>query len=115
MTSKWILEHPDRFRKLAREAMRRWRAKNRKVSLERNKKYRRYRPYSSFSEKLKEQYRAKDAVKKAIQRGKLIRPKKCSRCGKGGRIEGHHPDYSKRLEVIWLCKKCHALTWRVVD
>jgi ribosomal protein S27AE len=49
------------------------------------------------------------AVYYATKTGKLIRPKKCSQCGdSNSRIEGHHLDYSKRLEVIWLCRKCHA-------
>jgi len=51
--------------------------------------------------------RAHAAVAMAISSGKLVRPDVCSRCGKAGRIEGHHEDYSKPLEVVWLCARCH--------
>lgn len=43
----------------------------------------------------------------AVNSGKLKRPQKCSSCG-GKNPEGHHPDYNKPLEVIWLCKRCHS-------
>lgn len=51
---------------------------------------------------------ASELVARAIRSGKIQKPLTCSVCGKTNcRIEGHHPDYSKPLEVIWLCKKCH--------
>ena len=44
---------------------------------------------------------------------KMIRERACSRCGIKGRIEGHHNDYSKSLEVVWLCQKCHKEAHRL--
>lgn len=51
---------------------------------------------------------------KAIQKGILIRPYYCEKCGgtqlfSDGRngIQAHHSDYNKPLNVIWLCQKCH--------
>lgn len=43
------------------------------------------------------------AVSNAIRTGKLTRQP----CHCGGRAEAHHEDYSKPLDVMWLCKKHH--------
>lgn len=39
------------------------------------------------------------------RRGKLV-PQPCERCG-AEKAEKHHEDYSKPLEVRWLCRDCH--------
>ncbi|MCK5611574.1 hypothetical protein KAR91_57415 [Candidatus Pacearchaeota archaeon] len=64
-------------------------------------RWRRYR--NSFPEKIK----ARNIVNHAIKAGKLPRPNslKC-KCSKQAR-QYHHPDYSKPLEVIPMCIKCH--------
>ena len=51
--------------------------------------------------------RAHHEVGKAIQDGLLVRPDHCSECHRKGIINGHHNDYSKPLEVEWLCCSCH--------
>lgn len=48
-----------------------------------------------------------DAVKLAIRKGILVRPTECEHCGRECKPHGHHSDYSKRLEVVWLCSICH--------
>ena len=50
---------------------------------------------------------ARNRMAKAIASGRLVRPSTCSACGKTGMIEGHHRDYSKPLDVTWLCRRCH--------
>lgn len=41
-----------------------------------------------------------------IKRGKII-PQPCSICNSLDNIEAHHEDYTKPLEVIWLCREHH--------
>lgn len=46
-------------------------------------------------------------IKKAIDSGKITRPKFCSICGKECKTVAHHYDYSKPLDVIFVCQSCH--------
>lgn len=51
---------------------------------------------------------AKDQVRRALQKGILVRADKCESCGRGDcAIEAAHPDYSRPLVVRWLCRPCH--------
>lgn len=54
-----------------------------------------------------EKRRAHAAVYNAIKRGKMVRPERCSVCRSTDFIHAHHDDYSKPLDVIWLCASCH--------
>ena len=50
---------------------------------------------------------ARHTLNTAVDRGLIHRPLICSRCPSTKRIEGHHEDYGKPLDVIWLCRSCH--------
>lgn len=50
--------------------------------------------------------KANQMVGNAIRDGKLIR-QPCQVCGTTVKIEAHHTDYSKPLDVQWLCFKHH--------
>lgn len=57
--------------------------------------------------------RARQILCEAIQKGKIVRPKKCSECGGSrSKLHGHHTDYSKPLNVVWLCSLCHGFIHR---
>jgi ribosomal protein S27AE len=53
---------------------------------------------------------AHQAVTYAIRAGNLER-KPCERCG-SERSQAHHEDYSKKLDVRWLCASCHKMEHR---
>jgi DNA polymerase III delta prime subunit len=66
--------------------------------------------YHSIHRKLPENRIKEDArkmVQLALQFGILIRPEVCEHCGKECFCEAHHRDYTKPLDVDWLCKQCH--------
>lgn len=42
-----------------------------------------------------------------IRDGKLLKVYCCENCNAGGKVEAHHSDYNKPLEILWLCDKCH--------
>lgn len=55
--------------------------------------------------------KARSILNNLIQRNKIRKPLKCSVCKiKSKRIEGHHENYNKPLDVIWLCVSCHLKT-----
>ncbi len=47
-------------------------------------------------------------IRCAVADGRLMKPENCSQCGDGGKINAHHDDYNKPLDVIWLCNRCHT-------
>jgi ribosomal protein S27AE len=55
-----------------------------------------------------EKYAARRAALYAVKIGKLRRPEACSDCGKTCKPHAHHADYSKPLDVTWLCGRCHG-------
>lgn len=60
--------------------------------------------------------RARLIVLEALRSGRLVRPKICSRCHeapKVGVVHGHHEDYARPIDVVWLCPDCHRLVHRL--
>jgi hypothetical protein len=52
--------------------------------------------------------RAMYKLQYAVKIGKIKKPTTCSVCNKvSSKINGHHENYNKPFEVIWLCNGCH--------
>lgn len=51
-------------------------------------------------------YRAQNALNNALRDGKIER-RPCEVCAQPKGVHAHHKDYSKPLDVIWLCARCH--------
>ena len=79
-----------------------WAQNNKEKLIEYRKNY---FPIYKKRKKLEESARGK--LNRAVANGKIVRPDLCSRCDKKGLIHGHHENYSKPYEVIWLCHQCH--------
>lgn len=114
-TRQWYLVN----RKQSLETTKAWNAKNREKH---NKYVRKWQAKNqtrvtasgrAYAKRHPEKRNAKNAVQWAIKKGLLTRPDECTVCEKQGQVEGHHEDYAKPLQVIWLCRKCHvARHWR---
>lgn len=54
--------------------------------------------------------RARAAINRAVKKGQIAR-QPCEECGSSP-AQAHHEDYSKPLDVRWLCTRCHGLEHR---
>jgi hypothetical protein len=94
--NRWLLGHPDGIK----EADKRWRDKYPERARE---------CVRIWDSKNPEKGKARRTARAAVLRGDLTRQVKCQKCGGSSkRIEGHHYDYSRPLDLIWLCHKCHS-------
>lgn len=76
--------HPEKFKEEVKKGVAAWRLRN---------------PIKNKAHRL---------VAKAIRKGELEK-KPCEHCGKT-EVQAHHDDYTKPLDVKWLCKIHHVIT-----
>ena len=69
----------------------------------------------AFRSKNKLVIKAYNALHTAIRRGEIERPSVCQECGAVAKIHAHHHDYTRPLDVLWLCDECHGKEHRELN
>jgi len=69
---------------------------------------------SNYKKSNRDKCNARTQLQYWVNKGEVKRPDKCEMCESSEyRIEAHHFDYSKPLEVQWFCQKCHLRLHRL--
>ena len=63
--------------------------------------------YSQLSPDDKMKSCCRSQANAAQRRGKLL-PENCQMCG-ADRAQKHHPDFTRPLDVVWLCRACSLI------
>lgn len=103
------------------ERARKWEAENRERANRTAREWNRANPdkvaarHRRWIEAHPEKRAAQVQLGHAIEAGRIVRPTNCEDCGSDGLIHGHHDDYSKPLDVRWLCPRCHKAAHREME
>jgi hypothetical protein len=101
---EWMSTHKGRMKYLGR----RWQVSHREELRIKSKEFRvRHRKTLKLKKVDPIRSRAYCSVHWALRVGKLIKGP-CRECG-SEKAQAHHHDYTKRLDVVWLCPSCHKL------
>jgi len=96
-----------------RSNWRKWYERNRESFIKRNKIYNQTQAGKESSarrskramEKNPTKWKARQTLRNAVHARKIVKGS-CEECDEV-KVEGHHEDYNKPLEVNWLCSKHH--------
>lgn len=88
---KWRESNPNYFKEYYKQ--------NTEIRLEANRRFWKNHP---------DRHEAYKIYQRARDNKTLVNPGQCQMCGtKENKIQAHHFDYSKPLEVTWICVECH--------
>jgi hypothetical protein len=108
-TREWRRRNPEKVR----AQKRRGRARQPEYQREYQREFRRRHPDRTaawdkdYYERNPEKVKAKSKVLDAKRAGRLVPPTGCEACGSEVTLHAHHWDYSRPLDVKWLCPACH--------
>ena len=66
------------------------------------------RKLREYRRKNKDKDNARAMIRRGIKSKKIIPKEYCELCGCNNKLYAHHEDYSKPLDVVWLCSACHG-------
>lgn len=52
---------------------------------------------------------ARRKVNDSLKRKKIEKHENCQICGIMNKLQAHHCDYNKKLDIIWVCLECHLM------
>lgn len=106
---EWRKSNPD----IIKECNKRAYEKDRKLKIEIQKRYRTKNVEKvrerckEWKKKNRDKLLAHKTLQQAVRRGYIVKPQTCLHCNSSENIEAHHDDYKKRLEIQWVCRRCH--------
>lgn len=110
---EWRRANPERVKELERE----YRERN-PDQVRRTLRESRKRRAQSIAEAAERRHReapekrnARQRLNYAVRVGKVVKPDACEDCHRPApphELHGHHEDYSRALDVAWLCPACHS-------
>lgn len=115
---KWRQQHQEKNREIISIKAREYYSKN-KENLYKKAKEWREKNLEKYEKSLKihkennlEKVRARKILNYHVNVGNMTKPIFCSNCQEKTKIEAHHENYLKPLDIIWLCRQCHKLIHR---
>lgn len=110
--TKKYKENNEEFKEKRKEYYHKNRDKLCKSQIDSQKGNVRYRKYQNkyLIEKRKsgdKKFIARQILKLAVKAKMIIKPLNCCKCNCEDKLEGHHSDYDKPLDVMWVCIPCH--------
>jgi len=66
--------------------------------------------FSQLPEHKTARFNARTELQAALKEGRVFKPDSCDVCGRltpRNLITGHHWNYDRPLDVVWMCRACH--------
>ena len=114
--NEWREKNKERVKKVVHENY----LKNKEKVLERSKRWRENnketfkKSWKKSDEKFPLKKPARRILRYYLEIKEIVRPENCDKCFKKCKPDAHHLDYTKPLDVLWLCKSCHGREHRLI-